>query len=222
MIKLIVFDWDDVFTLGSTEGYYACYHAAVVGVGVSLTYEEEMKRIASKWGAPHTQEIEALLVEDPELVGKAVEIFEQSLFGDVFVDKLSIIDGGVELLNVLSQHYALAIASGVHPKVLKERVFNKFQIPAVFSEIITAYDLDDPEKSKPHSHSIELIMGRTGVKPDETLMVGDGKNDILMAKNAHVKSVAVLTGHMDYKEAKQVGADYIIDKVTDLPSVLAQ
>ena len=34
-IKLIVFDWDDVFTLGSSEGYYSSYQKAVESVGIN-------------------------------------------------------------------------------------------------------------------------------------------------------------------------------------------
>ena len=44
MIKLIVFDWDDVITLGAKEAYFAAYHQALVEVGVHLTLQEEQKR----------------------------------------------------------------------------------------------------------------------------------------------------------------------------------
>jgi hypothetical protein len=50
MIELIIFDWDDVFTLGSTDGYKKCYHAAVSGIGINLSPAEEMKRMQAKWG----------------------------------------------------------------------------------------------------------------------------------------------------------------------------
>ncbi len=42
MKKLIIFDWDDVFTLGSIKGYYASYHAALDAVDVHLTPDEEV------------------------------------------------------------------------------------------------------------------------------------------------------------------------------------
>ena len=221
MIKLIIFDWDDVFTQGSTKGYYACYRAAVEGVGVHLSEEELDTRIRSKWGSPHRQEILALLAENPELVDEAVEIYEKALFGDVFVNELTFIEGGQSLLEDLSSRYTLTVASGVHPKVLIERVFPKFEVPEVFSEIVTAYDLDDPEKSKPDPHSIELILERTGISPTETLMVGDAENDIKMGKNAGTHTAAVLTGHMSKADAEASGADAIIPDVTELPQAIA-
>ena len=49
MIKLIIFDWDDVLTIGSKEGYFACYHKAINSVGIYLSPEEEYRRIVLKW-----------------------------------------------------------------------------------------------------------------------------------------------------------------------------
>ncbi len=220
MVKLIIFDWDDVFTQGSTDGYYKCYHEAVIGVGVHLEPEIEKQRIAAKWGADHREEIAELLKEHPELVDKACELYEHHLFGDTFVDCLSVLPGSQELLTRLSKNYTLAVASGVHPKLLKERIMGKFSIPEVFSEIITAYDLDDPLKAKPHPFIPQEIMKRQNIKPSETIMVGDAKNDVLTARNAGIQPIVVLTGHLSRLEAEELAVSDIIDNVTQLESVL--
>lgn len=220
MTRLIIFDWDDVFTLGSTRGYHACYHKAAIGVGVELDPAEEERRIASKWGSPHRIELEALLVENPELVDEAVKIYEEALFGDVFVDELTLVDGAKELLKGMEGRYKLAIASGINPKLLKERVFRKFDIPQIFDKIITSYDLDDPRKAKPHPHMIELVIEYLGVKPQDTLMVGDARNDMLMGKRAGTQTAAVLTGHLSRQEAIDLQVDHVLEDVTKLTSVL--
>ena len=221
MTKLIIFDWDDVFSQGSTTGYYKCYHEAISSVGVTLSPEEEKKRIASKWGSSHKEEIEALLRETPHLVEKACKSYEEHLFGNTFVDCLSFIPGSAEMLERLSNTYTLAIASGVHPKLLKERVMKKFGIsPTLFAEIITAYDLDDPAKAKPHPHSAETIMQRTGFAPNETVMVGDAGNDVRMARNAGIEPIVVLTGHLSRSEAGDLSVAHIIENVTLLEKEL--
>lgn len=222
MIKLIIFDWDDVFSQGSTTGYYKCYHEAIVGVGIHLDPEVEKERIAAKWGADHREEIGGLLKEHPELVDKACELYEKHLFGDTFVDCLSVVPGSQDLLNRLSGDYKLAIASGVHPKLLKERVMTKFNIPDVFSQIITAYDLDDASKAKPHPHIAREIMRSQQVTPEETIMVGDARNDVMMARNAGIEPVVVLTGHLSRLEAEELAVDHIIEDVTKLESILQQ
>lgn len=77
MIKLIIFDWDDVFTQNSIKGYYKCYHEALNGVGVTFSPEEEDRLIKEKWGAGHRAQLAHLLRERPELVDKAVEIYQE-------------------------------------------------------------------------------------------------------------------------------------------------
>lgn len=221
MTELIIFDWDDVFSKGSTEGYYKCYHAAVVGVGVHLSDDEEKARIAAKWGSSHVEEIAELLKEYPERVEEACRLYEKHLFGDTFLNSISIVDGSKELLERLSKKYTLALATGVHPKVLKERIMPKFGINAgIFAQIVTAYDLDDPSHAKPHGHVAETIMQTQAVAPQDTIMVGDATNDVGMARNAGVEPVVVLSGHLTRDEAEKLNVRYIIEDVSFLESVL--
>jgi HAD superfamily hydrolase (TIGR01509 family) len=223
MYELLIFDWDDVFTLGSTRGYYACYHQAIESVGIELSPEEEKRRIDSKWGSPHRVEIEALLKEYSELIDRAVIEYEKALFSNVFIDELTLQPGSIELLNIVSKTHKLAIASGINPKLLKENIFRKFDIANVFDEIVTTYDvaeLKDETMCKPHPFSINLIRERLGVEAESTLMIGDAKNDLLMAKSAGVKFTAVLTGHLSKDDATQLGADYVLNDVSELMQIL--
>lgn len=219
-IKLIIFDWDDVFTLGSIKGYFTCYHEALIGVGVFLSPEEEERRIVKKWGRSHREELGALLEEYPELVDKACEIYESLLFGDTFVNCLSIVPGSIDLLDRLYGEYVLGVVTGAHPKILREHVIPKFGIPDVFSEIITAYDIDDPEKTKPHPHTAQLIMEKHGISPEEAILVGDARADVLMAQAAGVTPVVVLSGHLKREDAEALGVRYIISTVSHLEEVL--
>lgn len=221
MLKLIIFDWDDVFSQGSTAGYYKCYHEALSGVGIELDPAVEKQRIAAKWGSGHRDEIAELLKEHPKLVDQACELYEQHLFGDTFVDSLSVLPGSTELLERLVKKYRLALATGMHPKVLKKRVMPKFHIPNIFSEIITAYDLDDTSKAKPHPYIAQEIMRKVNVRPDETVMVGDAKNDVLMARSAGIVPIVVLTGHLSQLEAEELDVEHIIQDVTKLEDVLS-
>jgi phosphoglycolate phosphatase-like HAD superfamily hydrolase len=210
----VLFDWDDVFTKGSIEGYYKCYREAVTGVGVALTPEEEIKRIKAKWGTSHLEELKELLQEHPELVDRAVEIYEEHLFGNTFVDCLTVIPGSQDFLADLAKRYKLAVATGAHPKILRERLMPKFNIPDVFTQIITAYDLDDPAHAKPHPFIPNKLIADAGVTQAETVFVGDAASDMRTAWNAGIEPVAVLTGHLNREQAEQLGVKHIIDKVT--------
>jgi phosphoglycolate phosphatase-like HAD superfamily hydrolase len=220
MIKLIIFDWDDVFTLGSKEGYFACYDKALETVGISLPPEEKHKRILSKWGKSFRVELEELLKEHPELVDKAVEEYDKAYWGDAFVNELHVLPGINELLKQLDQKYILAVATGNRHEMLEEHIFPRFNFPSVFSQIVSSHDLSDQEFAKPHPHMLEIIMKQQNVTSDETIFVGDAPNDVEMAFNAHVTPVVVLSGHLNKNQAEKLGVKYIIPDVIHLPHVL--
>jgi len=222
MIKLIIFDWDDVFTLGSKEGYFACYHAMLEDLSIHLSPEEEKKRILARWGQTYQAEIDELLKEHPEQRERGYAAYLAHLFGVSFVDKLQITSGTKELLLRLHKQYTLSLATGVHPKLLREKIMPKFEIPDVFSPILTSQDLKDASQVKPHPFMILSLMEKAGVEKEETVMVGDAKHDVEMAQNAGVTPIVVLTGHLSRKEAEEMGVKYIIEDVTKLETILEQ
>lgn len=219
-IKLIIFDWDDVFTRGSTEGYFKCYHQTLNELNVKLSPEEEKKRIFAKWGQPHREELRELLKEHPEFLDEACKIYENHLFGDTFVNCLKIIPGAKELVTRLQNQYILSVATGLNPTILNERVIPKFGIPDVFSQVVSAYDIDDPTKAKPHPHMAEHILQTQNILPSEAVLVGDAKNDVLMAQAAHITPIVVLSGHLNAEQAEELGVKYIIPDVTHIEGVL--
>lgn len=220
MPKLLIFDWDDVFTLGSKEGYFACYRKAYTAVGETMTLEEEYERILSRWGKHHTEELRALLVQHPDKVDEAAALYEKELFGNTFISHLSLVSGSIELITALAKEYTLAVATGMHPQILREKVFPKFSIPDVFDTIITTYDIDDIEKQKPHPYMVEHLLEVNGVDPPDALVIGDGVGDMRMARGAGVEGVAVLTGQMNKEDAEALGVRYIIPNVTHLTDIL--
>jgi HAD superfamily hydrolase (TIGR01509 family) len=221
MIKLIVFDWDDVFTLGSKEGYITCLHDTLVDLGVHLEPREEHRRILETWSKPHRAELENLLRERPGLVDRACALYEEKFFGGTFVEALSYVAGANELLERLKGRYTLAVATGAHPVVLRERVMPKFGVPDVFAQIVSGYDIDDVAKQKPHPHMLEKIMAEQGAMPEETVMVGDAASDVKMARNAGVTPVVVLTGHLSRAEAEALGVEWIAEDVSRIEPILA-
>jgi len=220
MIKLIIFDWDDVIVMGAKEGYFACYHKAIEGVGVHLSPEEEKKRILAKWSKPYREELKELLKEYPEKVDAACVLYEKEYWGDTFTCELKLVPGVLELLKRLGLKYKLAVATGKHPKMLKEHEIPHFGIPNVFSQIISTHDIVDVDKMKPHPYMVEKIMNEVGAKPNETVLVGDAITDMQMAFAANVTPVAVLTGHMDKEQAEGLNVKYIIPDVTHIEPIL--
>jgi len=220
MIKLIIFDWDDVFTIGAKVGYFTCYHKAINGVGVHLTKEEEKKRILAKWSKPYREELKELLKEHLELVDDACKIFEKEYWGNTFVDSLKLLPGTNELLLRLQKKHILAIATGNHPKMLKKIVMPHFKIPQVFSQIVSSHEINDVQKMKPHPYMLELILKKQKVSPSHAVFVGDAKTDVLMAHSAKVTPVVVLTGHLSKEDAQELGVKHIIEDATLIEDII--
>lgn len=215
MKKLVVFDWDDVVTLGSKEGYYACYRETLNALNIVLPEDELHKRIQRRWGQPYQEELRELLLERPDLLNQANKLFEEKFWGDVFVRELREVPGANELLTYLSSKYTLAVATGNHPDMLKKKIFPRFNIPDVFAQIVTAYDVP-PEKTKPDPYTLEQIMKTQQCTPSETIYIGDAENDAKMAQNALVEPIVVLTGHLNRREAEKLGVKQILPDIITL------
>lgn len=221
MIKLLIFDWDDVITLGGKEGYFACYHAALVAVGVHLSPEEEHTRIMAKWSKPVVEELKELLKEHPERVTKAHEAYKKEK-DRIFLKNLRILQGTNKILTQLRKRYTLAVATGNTEQMIRDKIIPHFRIPSVFSYILSSHDVHDVDKTKPHPYMLEFLMQRTNMLPHETVYVGDAATDLTMAQNAGVTPVIVLTGHLSKKEAQDLGATWIIADITHLPDALSK
>lgn len=221
MLKLVIFDWDDVITKDSTDAYIKCYHEAISSLGINLDPEEEKRRILAKWGSPAREELRELLKERSDLLDEAEKRYERTLMGDTFIDCLSLVSNDIPpMLERLKEKYTLAIATGVNPRLLREKIMPKFDIPPVFSQIESVYDVPDPEKGKPHPYMVEQILLKQGIKPEETILIGDARGDVLMARAAGVTPIVVLTGHLKESEARSLRVDYIIPDVTHVESLL--
>jgi HAD superfamily hydrolase (TIGR01509 family) len=145
---------------------------------------EEPKRIKTFIGYP-------LDIMFPELCnGDLIELkacFHRRA-GEIMVDRTEPLPGAQEVLTALKDSgFRLAVATtkfrensgGIFAKLGWENVFD-----------VMAFG-DDVTRVKPAPDIIELVLDRLGAKKEETLMVGDTRNDIEAARAAGVRCVAV-------------------------------
>jgi 3-amino-5-hydroxybenzoic acid synthesis related protein len=100
-------------------------------------------------------------------------------------------DGMMELLQKLNEEdYNCTLCTGKDRNRALE-ILRHFNMAHLFKIVVCSDDVINP---KPHPESLLFIMERLEVCPKDTVMVGDGINDILSAKNAGIKSIAVTWG----------------------------
>jgi len=72
---------------------------------------------------------------------------------------------------------------------------------------------------KPDARLIPPILDRFSTTPELTVMVGDGRNDVLLAKQTGLVSCAYLGGLTDPRVLLALDPDYAIQYMSDLPSL---
>jgi pyrophosphatase PpaX len=104
-------------------------------------------------------------------------------------DKIKVFDGVKDLINALG-------ASGRKPSLVTNKGLDRTLVdlsvadiaPDAFTVIVTAEDTAD---RKPHPAPILLGLERAGATPAESVYVGDGPQDIIAARAAHLPCIAV-------------------------------
>lgn len=126
-------------------------------------------------------------------------------------------EGVGEVLDVLYREgYTMAIASSrlTDSLMLFMRAHN---IDRYFSCVVGS---DSVECHKPSSEPADKVLSELGFKPTEALVVGDMPVDILMGRNAGTRTVGVSYGNASREELEASAADYVIDDIRALLSIV--
>jgi phosphoglycolate phosphatase len=78
------------------------------------------------------------------------------------------------------------------------------------------------KKVKPHPDHLNLVMESLKISGQEAVMVGDHIIDIQAGKRVDMKTAGVLTGRVKKEEFEKAGADYILEDVSEVCSLLEE
>jgi pyrophosphatase PpaX len=152
-------------------------------------------------------------------VEETVEVY-RSYHRANFGPMISVFPGVRELLAELKKRrFTLAIVTSRLPSTTMEGL-EQYELADYFDLIVTC---DDCKKFKPDPEPVLVALERLGKRPEEALMVGDTRNDILCARGAGVKS-ALVGWAIAVPEEERLGPDapdYCIEKADDLLEILS-
>jgi AHBA synthesis associated protein len=121
--------------------------------------------------------------------------------------RVSLYDGVVEMLDGLRSHeLRLAVATG-KSGARARALLKQLSIIDRFEHVIGS---DEVAHSKPAPDIVIEAIQRLGVKPAETLMVGDAATDIASARAASVMAVAATWGATEEEELLAVRPDHVV------------
>ena len=124
------------------------------------------------------------------------------VFSGVAQTVAELFDAGIALGIVTSKTQATAL-----------RGLRLFDLDKFFPVLI---GLEQCSNHKPHPQPVELALAALGLPAGECLMVGDSPNDILSARAAGVKTVAVRWSEGPWEQILAAEPDYVIESMSEL------
>lgn len=183
--KLLVFDWDGTL-MDSEARIVESFEAAIGDVGLPPRPRSDLRGII---GLGMPEALNHLFPDEASAHAALVERYRHH-FLVASPTPTPLFEGVRPMLAALeAAGYFLAVATGKARRGL-DRVLGETGLDGLFHFTRCA----DECRSKPHPQMLLEIMERTGVEPEQTLMIGDTEFDLLMARNAGAHALGVTYG----------------------------
>ncbi|VVU95740.1 Haloacid dehalogenase-like hydrolase [seawater metagenome] len=217
-IRLVVFDMAGTVI---NEGgiVYDSIHKALQLCGLKVQREEinNWHGIYKKQVIEHFVKREGISEEEKkveEVNDKLNSLLKEQYFSED--SSISLIKPNVlEYFSYLrSNNIKIALNTG-YPKDLQELLIDRFDLKDHIDEYISS---DEVSQGRPYPFMIHNLMHKLNIQSvKEVIKVGDSLMDIKEGKNAGCnKSIGVLSGASCRKDLQDIGADDIIEDITQL------
>jgi 2-phosphoglycolate phosphatase len=130
-------------------------------------------------------------------------------------DHTLLLPGAHEALAELA-HLPLALCTN-KPRAITDAVLANLRLPIRFAVVVAGGDLP---RIKPDPLPLQHIAQALSLTPAELVMVGDGPQDILCAKAAGARSVAVEGGMQAREKLLATNPDFVLHTLAGLPEVI--
>ena len=153
---------------------------------------------------------------DGKLFDKSLSIFLEYYKKNLCVKTTPYQNVKTTLEILKSDGYKLAIITN-KPFDFIEPILKQLGLDNLFELCIGG---DSLSEKKPSPLPLQYMCEKFNVKPRNTLMIGDSKNDILAAKAANIQSIAVSYGYNYGEDIRVYEPDLTIDDFSDILEVL--
>lgn len=206
----IIFDFDG--TLADTNrGIINTFQSTLDRMGRPRVEEDKIKSVI---GLPLKQNFTIGAGFSDEDAGKAVDIYRE-LFMGIALQTVTLFPGVDEALKTLSERgIPMAIASSRSTKSLND--LSEVLGISKYVPQANIFGVESVARPKPAPDLVYAIIARLGVKPEESLVVGDTTYDIEMGKAAGAHTCAVTYGNQTAAQLMTSCPDYMIDDLRRL------
>jgi phosphoglycolate phosphatase len=212
MTYALAFDLDGTL-VDTPRAIVETFTAAFASIGVEA---REAAAIRATIGRPLERAFADLLAVavDDRLVACCVAEY-QILFRELILPRAAalVFPGVADGLSTLAhQGFALAVATSKF-YASAHALLEAAGLREHFSVVVGADQVTTP---KPHPEMGLVVMQRLGIPPERSVMVGDTTHDLIMARDAGMRSVAVTYGVHSLRELESIGPTWIADTFDDV------
>jgi len=186
----ILFDLDGTL-IDSTEAILESFHNSYKVYNRQSPSDEDIKALI---GHPLDVMYAELGIEE-DRVWDFVNTYKEH-YRLISRQKTMMLPNAVEAIELASKHFELGIVTTKTGRYSQE-LLEHFNLMHHFKVLIGREHVQNP---KPHAEPILKALEAFTCKKDECWMIGDTRLDMESAKNAGVKSVAVLSGYDNYEQ----------------------
>ncbi len=208
------FFWDLDGTLTrSAQGIINSVRYALESFGIKEADDEKLKLFI---GPPLPESFKTFYGFNEEQIEQGMKKYRE-FYSEKGIFENSVYEGIAETLKTLKENGKKLYVATSKPEVFMKRILEHYNL-AQFFDFAVGADLAESrsEKHKVISFLIEHEKLEEVQKSGKILMIGDRKHDILGAHKNGIKVCAVLWGYGSKEEFKEYGADYIIEKPSEL------
>ncbi len=213
MLVNIFFDLDGTLT-DSKEGIIKCIDYALEKLGYRAP---EGFNFNDCLGPPLRVSFRRLLnTNDEILVERAVAIYRER-FSTVGLFENRVYPGIPELLSALSENYFKLCVVTTKPKVFADRILEHFQLTHRF---VAIYGTELNGQFDNKADLIEFILKTRQLRAEETLMVGDKREDIVAGKANRTRTIGVTYGYGSLAEITDAAPDNICGSPEEIQKII--
>ena len=145
---------------------------------------------------------------------EAVSMFKR-IYTEHLLENTRPYPGIIELLEQLNFYRKAVLTNKAHGP--SKTIVHGLGLTPYFEMIVGG---DTLPRRKPFPDGINHILENTGVAREKSLLIGDGRNDILTAAEANIRSAYVSWGYSEGSSMSDLVPDFTIDHPQELMAIL--
>jgi phosphoglycolate phosphatase len=206
-VDLIIFDFDGTLVETGTDLAQSVNYM----LKTLLLQERTETEIISFVGDGINNLIEKALGQDnAEYHGEALDIFTQ-YYSTHLLDNTKLCQYAEDVLINYTDKTKIILTNKRHKFTLA--IAQGLNIEKYFVEII---GVDSIPYRKPDQRAVDYILNKYDTAKEKTVIIGDGVNDIVVARKSGILSCAYLNGLGDRQELLSLMADYYVETLLEV------